>query len=157
MYIPPHFVKFPQAAAPFYLQLFSSNNSSNMYILVYYTLQKSISKEGGGDRCASHLYAPAPILYLPVPAFILARCCSCQFLPTAHMHSWSSDPWATHIHSGVPLPTFIVACHCSHPFIICACSLFVPVNKIWRNQAETFQISDPKNKILYRGGGLPKF
>src|ERR1700677_2955229 len=63
---------------------------------------------------------------MPTPALVLAHCHSRPFLPTAHVHSWSSDPWAAHVHSGVPLPAFILACHHSRLFVIHTHLSFVP-------------------------------
>ena len=55
--------------------------------------------------CLPSLVLPA--LFPLMPTFFLAYCCSCPFLPPAYTHTQSFDPWATHICSNVPLPTFI--------------------------------------------------
>src|ERR1700676_4749482 len=70
--------------------------------------------------CHSHLFVVCACLWF------VSVCCSHPFIPTGCMHSWSSNPWAMCIHSGVllygPMPTFILACCHLHPFLPTACA-----------------------------------
>jgi hypothetical protein len=69
--------------------------------------------------CFPPVFPPAPILYMPVHI--------CPFLPTAWVHSQSSNPWTVHTHLGVPLLAFLLGCHCSCPSVIHTHSPFIPV------------------------------